>query len=1142
MEGTNMQCPNCQFENPEGIKFCGECGAKLERRCPSCNSASPPNFKFCGECGHKLDVPVETAPKDLSFDEKLSKVQKYLPKGLTEKILSQKDRIEGERKQVTVMFCDMEGFTPLSELLGIEEAYAIMDRVYEVLIHKVHDYEGTVNEMTGDGIMALFGAPIALEDAPQRAIRSSLAIHREMAKFSDQLKQEKKDVPPIIMRIGIHTGPVVVGTVGNDLRVEFKAVGDTVNLASRMEGQADPGTTYITEDTFKLTEGLFRFEALGEKQIKGKKEPVKVYRAIAPSTSRTRFDVSAERGLTPFVGRERELELLIDGFERAKGGRGQAFSIVSEAGIGKSRLLYEFRKAVASADVMFLEGRCLSYSSGVAYHPVIDILKANFDIRQGDGDSEIREKVKKGLEIIGSDEASSLPYLLELFSVKDSGIDQIPMSPEAKKDRIMEVINRITLKGSQIRPLILAHEDLHWSDKSSEEVLKYMLEGIPGARVLMIFTYRPEFVHTWGAKSYHNQINLNRLSNRESLSMVTDLLNTETIDSDLEELILEKTEGVPFFIEEFIRSLNDLKIIKKKNNTCRLAKDIQDVTIPSTVQDVIMARVDSLPEGAKEVLQTGSVIEREFSYDLIRRVKGLPEKELLSDLSILKDSELVYERGIYPETTYIFKHALTRDVVYESILTKKKKSLHAKIGDAVEQLYADRIEEQFELLAHHYALAENWEKAVHFGRLAAEKAHKLSQFQQAVTIYEQAAEWLLKLPENKIRQESLVDIQMEICWSYIGLGQLEKAEEVCLQAETTAKVLDDRVRLGTTYLGIGISYVFRGNFKKTEHYGLQAIEYLEGTGEERALGIAEQLLGGCYIGQGLWRKSEPHISKALRAYEKLGLKTEYVIGLNVLGYTFGCAQLGYNLGVMGRITEAKELFEKGYAPELEQISNLTTKMIYCSWQGLFISLIGEDHFGAAARMDQLVDVAERSDSPFMILVFSLAKANVMLGMEDFGLALSSGQKALKAIEGKSIRTGHVINLYYSLVRAELESGEQESAKQHYEQGRPLVEMAPNWWDPRFDFLQGLLLMAETSPDDTRAEACFQKSIQGDEEVGAVVSAAQTRYHLARMLARKGEAGRAREMLTELRSHFQSWDIPVWQQKCEQELKALASLE
>jgi len=1133
-----MKCPKCQSRNREGIKFCEECGARMEIKCPSCDAFVPLGKKFCGECGHDLSLPSEASPRDLSLDEKLAKIQRYLPKGVTEKILAQRDRIEGERKQVTVLFCDMEGFTSLSEKLGPEEAYSIMDQVYEILIHKVHDYEGTVNEMTGDGIMALFGAPIALEDAPQRAIRSALAIHREMAKFSDRIKPEAKGIPPIKMRAGIHTGTVVVGTLGNDLRVDFKAVGDTVNLASRMEELADPGTAYVTEDTFRLTEGFFRFEALGEREVKGKEEPVTVYRAIAPSTRRTRFDVSAERGLTPFVGRERELELLLDGLERSRAGGGQAFSIVAEAGVGKSRFLYEFRKAVANEDVTFLEGRCLSYSRGVAYHPVIDILKANFDIRESDGDFEIGEKVKRGLKILGADEASTLPYLLELLAVKDSGIDKIPMGPEERKDRVIEALKRIYLKGSEIRPLITAFEDLHWIDKSSEESLKDLLDSISGARVLLIFTYRPEFVHTWGAKSYHSQVTLNRLSNRESLIMVSHLLGTEKLDKNLEELILKKTEGVPFFIEEFTKSLKELKIIERKDNTYHLAKDIQDVMIPATIQDVIMARVDTLPEGAKGVLQTGSVIGREFSYELIKRVTAISERELLSYLSALKDSELIYERGIYPQSTYIFKHAMTQEVVYETLLLQRRKVLHGLVGEAIEELYTDRLKEQYELLARHYGLAEDWGKAVHFGQLAGEKAHKLSQFQQAITLYEQAAEWLLKLPENKTRQESLVDIRLEICWNNIGLGQFEKAEDVGLQAETAAKVLDDRARLGITYLGIGTAYVFLGNFKKTEHYSLQAIQHLEGTGEESSLAIANLLLGACYIGQGLWRKSEPYISKAVRAFEKLGQKTEYVMGWKALGYTIGCAELGFNLGIMGRAAEAKELFEKGYAPELEQVSNLTTKMSYCSWHGLFISLIGEDHFGAAARMDQLVELAERSDSPFMILVFSLAKANVRLGLEDFGSALSSSQKALKAIEGKPIRTGHVVNLYYNLVLAELGSGNQESAKQHFEEGRPLIELAPLWWGPRFDFLQGLLLMGEASPDYMRAEECLQKSIQDDEEAGAVVPAAQTRFYLAQVLAQKGEVERSRSLLSEIRDQFRDWNISVWQKKCEQALEAM----
>jgi class 3 adenylate cyclase/SAM-dependent methyltransferase len=620
----------------------------MERQCQQCGFLNPLSFLFCGKCGQKLDIPSEPEKRDLSVDEKIAKIQKYLPKGLTDKILSMKDRIEGERKQVTVMFCDMKGFTSLSELLGAEEAYAVMDQIYEILIHKVHDYEGTVNEFTGDGIMALFGAPIALEDAPQRAIRSAYAIHREMTRFSDKLQQEK-EIFPIKMRIGINSDPVVVGTLGNNLRVEFKAVGDTVNLASRMEGISEPGTTYVTEDTFKLTEGFFRFEALGKREIKGKSESIKVYRVIAPNSRKTRFDVSAERGLTPFIGQEREFELLLDGFKRAKEGKGQVFSIMAEAGLGKSRLLYEFRKAVGSEDATFLEGKCLSYSRGEAYHPVIDVLKSNFEIQDGDREFEIIEKVRSGIKMIGVSEGQTLPYLLDLLSIKESGIDGLSMSPEEKKERITGAVDRITLRGSEIRPLILAIEDLHWIDKFSEIYFKNLMDRIPGSKILLIFTYRPEFVHTWGGKSYHSQITLTRFSDRESNAVITHILKAKNIDTSLKKLIFEKTEGVPFFMEEFIKSLKEMNLIKVKNHEYYLSKDIQKVSIPSTIQDIIMARVDAQAESAKELLQIGSVIEREFSYELIKMVMGKSENGLNYLLSELRDSELIYERGIYPD-------------------------------------------------------------------------------------------------------------------------------------------------------------------------------------------------------------------------------------------------------------------------------------------------------------------------------------------------------------------------------------------------------------------------------------------------------------------------------------------------------------
>ena len=836
-----MKCTKCNIDNPDGVKFCGECGIKLEKVCSKCNYINPPQFKFCGDCGHNLTLPSEPTRKELSFDEKLKKIQKYLPSGITEKILSQRDKIEGEKRQVTVMFCDMKGFTPLSEKLGPENMYAMMDEVYEILIHRVHAYEGTVNEMTGDGVMALFGAPIALEDAPQRALRSAISIHREMARFSEKLRSEHQSslVPPLVkggwgdfpvlkMRIGIHTGPVVVGTLGNDLRVEFKAVGDTVNLAARMEQLAEPGTTYVTEDTFKLTEGYFRFEALGEKEIKGKEKSLKVYQVIAPSTRRTRFDVSAERGLTPFVGRQREIELLLDGYERSKEGRGQAISIISEAGIGKSRLLYEFRKAVTNEDVTFLEGRCLSYSRNIAYHPIVDVLRANFDIQDTDIDQVIREKVTRFLQALNIDEASTLPYLLELLSVKESGIDKIPMSPEARKDRTLEALKRITLKGAELRHVVMAIEDLHWMDRSSEDALKELLESIPGAKVFLIFTYRPEFIHTWGSRSYHSQVTLNRLSNRECLAMIEHVLATRDIDRNLEDLILQKAEGIPFFIEEFIKSLKDLKIIECRNGAITLIQDIKSVSIPSTIQEVIMARVDHLPEGAREVLRTGSVIEREFSHELIRKVTGLPEQQLLSDLSTLRDSELLYERGIYPNSTYIFKHALTREVVYDSILTKKRKQIHEKIVRTIEEIYGEDICDCYGVLTNHCMACEDYEKGAEYARLEARKYQKAGSFRDAIDYMKKSVGCLEKLSDAELNQKRIIDARAAL-GLYIGqMMYFAEAKEVIDPAIEKAIRLDYRKRLPALFTIVGTYYFFvEEDFSKAFEYLTTAIKISE---------------------------------------------------------------------------------------------------------------------------------------------------------------------------------------------------------------------------------------------------------------------------------------------------------------------------
>jgi class 3 adenylate cyclase/tetratricopeptide (TPR) repeat protein len=803
------------------------------------------------------------------------------------------------------MFCDMEGFTGLVEKLGPEEAYSIMDQVYEILIHKVHNYEGTVNEMTGDGIMALFGAPIALEDAPQRAIQSSLAIHREIVRFNNRIKQERESMPPLKMRIGINSGLVVVGTLGNDLRVEFKAVGDTVNIASRVEGLAKPGTTYVTEETFKLTEGIFRFENLGEKKVKGKDRPLNIYQVIAPSTRRSKFDVSTDRGLTPFVARERELELLYDSFKRAKAGRGQAVSIVGDAGVGKSRLLYEFRKAVANENLTFLEGRCLSYSKGVQYHLHTDILKAKFDIREGYSDSEIRRKLLKGLKILKADEASILPYILELLGVKDSGIDKITISPEAKKDRILEALRQIVLKSSELRPFILAYEDLHWMDKSSEDALKFILESIPAARVLLIFIYRSEFVHSWGGKSYHSQVTLNRLSNRESLAIATHILSTEGIDSDLEELILEKTEGIPFFIEEFIRSLKELEIIERKDNRYHLIKDAKALTIPSTIQGVIMARVDSLPDAAKEVLQAGSAIEREFSHDLIKKVTDLPEKELLSNLSILKDSELLYERGVYPQSIYTFKHALTREVVYDSILTPKKKRLHDDIGNAIEELYKENIEEHYGVLSEHYILSDNFEKGAKYSRLAGKQAQLRSAFSDAMSYAKKGVFCLERLPQSEAIQRRIIDARTAISNYCMGLNYHFEGMQAVEPIVNLAQKMNYKKRLPRIYVATGTYRTF------VEEDAAKGIEDLtraktlsEETGDFLSLWFSCYFLGSAYFWETDFKSSSKYFQKSLDLSEAAN---------NITGVCFAkSTNAAFNLAFSGKIDLAFKISKEAF--------------------------------------------------------------------------------------------------------------------------------------------------------------------------------------------------------------------------------------
>jgi tetratricopeptide (TPR) repeat protein len=824
---------------------------------------------------------------------------------------------------------------------------------------------------------------------------------------------------------------------------------------------------------------------------------------------------------------ERELELLLDGFERAKSGRGQAFSIMAEAGVGKSRLLYEFRKAVSSEDAMFLEGRCLSYSRGVAYHPIIDILKSNFDIRDRDGDLEVREKVISGLKILKADEASTLPYLLELLSVKDSGIDKIPLSPEAKKDRIIEAINHISLKGSQIRPLILAYEDLHWIDKSSEDVLKYVLENIPGASVLMIFTYRPEFVHTWGGKSYHSQVNLNRLSNRESLAMVTRILGIEEIDRGLEELILEKTEGIPFFIEEFIRSLKELRIIARKDNKYHLAKDSQKMTIPSTVHDVIMARVDTLPEGAKGGLQTGSVIEREFSYELIKRVTGLPEQELLAHLSVLKDSELLYERGVYPEANYIFNNALTREVVYDSMLTKRQKRLHVEIANAIEDLYKGNIDGQYGVLAEHYISGENYEKGAEYSNLAGKKAQRAASFKEAIEYAEKEVFCLERLETTQATQRKIIDARARLAGYHISLTHHVEANEAVAPIADLALELNYQKRLPMIYIMMGTySHWVEEDDSEAFRYLSEALKISQIIQDKVSLWYASFFLGMSLSFHCEFEKGLEHLTKAL----DLGKLANNPIpismakcGMSTFTYVFhGKNDVAYQTSreALQIAQESGDIYIKGIASSSHGIS--------CYGKGLLDE--------AENTLLQALSFCEKASQLGWWTWAAGCLGHVYFDMGEYEKAQDYYEQGISALE----RTGiypFMANMWkVSMARSKALNNDQDikltEIFEYYENIN--VKVAKGWAARHV----AEVLLNRDDQHISESEDWVKKAIEVDTKNCTMWSLGGDYAFYADLFKRKGDQSKAKEKLIKAIEIFKEGGADRWAEKYEKELAAL----
>ncbi len=854
------RCAACRFENREGVRYCEDCGGALEQRCPSCGEAVPAGRKFCGACGQRLDAAPGTRLDASSPDS-------YTPRHLAEKILQSRAALEGERKQVTVLFADVAGSTSLSERLDPEDVQTLMRRCFDLMLEQVHRYEGTVAQFTGDGILALFGAPIAHEDHAQRAVRAALGIQHALRDYQRELQGRQGIV--FQMRIGLNSGPVVVGTIGTDLNMTYTALGDTVNLASRVQGLAAPGTVVISQPTQRLVGGYFVTRDLGQHRVKGKAAAVGVYEVLRPSRWRSRLDVYAEQGLSPLVGRERELQTLRERFELAQAGQGQVVFISGDPGIGKSRLLHELKLRLEGNTLTWLEGRCIAYGRDTPYLPLLDVLKESFEVEEADAEAEIVRKLERGARAMGGEVLAGMPFLRFLLSVDPGDASAVRMDPQMRKARTFEALRALAVAGAAIRPLVLVLEDLHWIDRLSEEWVSYLSEAVPEHRILLILTHRPGYEHPFGERPSYTQVRLAGLSEQESAALAEGVLAVENLPEELQRTIAARAEGNPFFVEEVVRSLLEVGAIRRADAGYVLAKPVEEIDIPDTVQDVIMARLDRLEEEPKRALQTAAVIGREFTVRLLERTAEL-EGQIAGYLRELKAVELVFERSLYPELAYMFKHALTHDVAYQSLLVARRKALHRVVGEAIEALYADRLAEHYETLAYHYERAEAWDKALEYLQKSGDKALAAFAGPQAVTFYDRALAMLEQsgrtlVPEREIalhegRGEALAAIH-----------EKERAVESFEAMLTAARRAGDVVREGTALVRVAGAYHAAHRFEDALEHAEQA-RRLALSIDNRAIlaGSLLRMAGVHEIMSGDFEQARPLAEAGLRGAREVG--------------------------------------------------------------------------------------------------------------------------------------------------------------------------------------------------------------------------------------------------------------------------------
>ena len=896
-----MRCANCESQSPEGAKFCNECGASLPLICPTCGTKNPSGAKFCHECGTSLagqsrgqgPKSMETDPRPLIPDPQI-----------------------GERRQLTVMFCDLVDSTALSEQLD-PEVYGEVVRAYQhTSTAVIARFDGYIAQYLGDGLLVYFGYPQAHEDDAARAVRAGLEITAAIAKLvpfplagehvlraSEGGQDDGVKERVLQVRIGIHTGPVVISEIGSPGRHEQLALGETPNIAARVQGQADPNAVVISAATHQLVYGLFECQELGTRPLKGLSTSLALYQVVSEAAAHSRFEVAVQRGLTPLVGREHEVGLLSERWERAKQAEGQVVLLSGEPGIGKSRLVQVMREHTEKDNALRIEFRCSPYHQNSAFYPIIDHLHRLLQFDQHDSPAERLGKLEQTLASYRFPQTGTVPLLAALLSLPHpEKYPALNFSPQRQKQKTQEVLVAWLVEEAERQPLYCPWEDVHWADPSTLELLTLLIDHVPTVRLYLLLTFRPEFTPLWGTRSHISHLTLSRLGRGQVTQMIEQVAGDRALPTEMLQQIVAKTDGVPLFVEELTKVVLEAEADGGARHSTSSGAVPQSLAIPATLQASLMARLDRLGP-AKEIAQLGATLGREFSHELLRVISPLDEEALQRELSQLVDAELIYQRGVQPHRQYIFKHALIQDAAYQSLLKSRRQQLHQQIAQVLEERFVEIKETQPELLAHHYTEAGLTEQAILYWQSAGQRATQRSAHIEAISHLAKALEMLKTLADTpeRVQQELMLQIALGVPLMATKGFAAPEVGTVYHRARELCQHVGETPQLFPVLWGLWVFYVAQAEYQTALELGEQCLRLAQHVQDPALLVEAHCALEATLAHLGEGTRARAHCEQVITLYNPHQHRS--------LAFRYG----GYDPGVSSRAhTAAWVLWFLGY--------------------------------------------------------------------------------------------------------------------------------------------------------------------------------------------------------------------------------------